>query len=224
MMTFDVHFRDVQWLLRDLEGLPKECRGAMWQAVKRTLTTLRKDLAKNIAEESYLEKNRITKAITPVQMYGSKTAGRSKTTDAGHIMGWIRVSSKQLPLDAFKIIPNRPTFPKGRHRKDGMLSGYKLGPRQPVGYRERGTYRSAGFVIRGGKSGQLRFMVELLGKRHRFDGKVRPVLARASGYSVQYFAFFDNVYQDIEKRAKRRFVDVLNHEIQFRLDGLGKGK
>lgn len=224
MMTFDVHFSDVQFLLRDLEGLPKECRGAMWQAVKRSLTTLRRELAKNIAEESYLQKSRITKAITPVEMYGSKTAGGSKTTDTSHIMGWIRVSSRQLPLDAFKLIPNRPTFPKGKSRSDKGLSGYKIGPKQPVRCREKTAGRSAGFVIRGGKSGKLRFMVEVLGKRHRVDGKVRPELARVPGYSVQYFAFFDSVYQDIEKQAKRRFIDVLNHEIQFRLDRIGKGK
>ena len=218
----DIRKGDVDPVLGALQAFPKECRGAIWQAVKRSLTTLRKELAKSIGEVSYIKKGVIMDSISRVQRYGSSRAGSRKETNSDVVMGYINVSSRQLPLEVYKLRPNRPTHPKGRSR-NMSLSGYQIGPREPVRYKKRTSDRSAGFVVKGKKG--LHFLIGLRGKYHRApDGRLHQNLIRATGYSVQYFANFDSVYQPIEQTLKQLFIERLNHEVQFRLDRLGKGK
>ena len=98
------------------------------------------------------------------------------------------------------------------------LSGYQIGPREPVRYKKRTSDRSAGFVVKGKKG--LHFLIGLRGKYHRApDGRLHQNLIRATGYSP-----LDSVYQPIEQTLKQLFIERLNHEVQFRLDRLGKGK
>lgn len=79
--------------------------------------------------------------------------------------------------------PTRPTHPKGRSR-NMSLSGYQIGPREPVRYKKRTSDRSAGFVVKGKKG--LHFLIGLRGKYHRApDGRLHQNLIRATGYSVQ---------------------------------------
>ena len=49
MIKIEVSRRDVAWLLRPLQEFPKECQGAMWQAVKRSLSTARKEMTASAA-------------------------------------------------------------------------------------------------------------------------------------------------------------------------------
>lgn len=143
----DIRKGDVDPVLGALQAFPKECRGAIWQAVKRSLTTLRKELAKSIGEVSYIKKGVIMDSISRVQRYGSSRAGSRKETNSDVVMGYINVSSRQLPLDVYKLRPNRPTHPKGRSR-NMSLSGYQIGPREPVRYKKRTSDRSAGLSSR----------------------------------------------------------------------------
>ena len=218
MIKIEVSRRDVAWLLSPLQEFPKECQGAMWQAVKRSLSTARKELTDEIAGLSYLKRSVIRDAVQPVLMYGKKRAShdrRYKVADKDKVFGVIRVSGRKTPLDAYRLVPNAPTRPKGSTGKDWALAGYKLGPREPVRYKPKTSDRSKGFVLPG-KSGKLRFMQEKLGRRHQYQGRSVPTLIWTHDYTVQYFAGFDEVSEPIEKNVKRRFMSVLQHEIDFR--------
>lgn len=219
MIKIEVRKRDVALLLQPLEAFPNECRGALWQSVKRSLTTMRKELTNEIARVSYLNKSVIRDAIRPVQMFGKKKAAhdrRYKVDDRDSVSGAIRVSGRKIPLDAYKLAPNRPTRPKGVPRSRVSPAGFRLGPGRPVRGWGKSPGRSEGFVVRG-KAGKLRFMVEKLGRRHRWEGRSVPTLIWVKGYPVQYFAVFNEVAIEIGIKGRRRFIDVLKHEIDFRI-------
>lgn len=57
MIKIEVSRRDVAWLLRPLQEFPKECQGAMWQAVKRSLSTARKEMTEEISALAYLKRS-----------------------------------------------------------------------------------------------------------------------------------------------------------------------
>ena len=194
MIKIEVSRRDVAWLLRPLQEFPKECQGAMWQAVKRSLSTARKEMTEEISALAYLKRS------------------------------VIRVSGRKTPLDAYRLAPNAPTRPKGSTGNEWPRAGYQLGPRYPVRYKPKTSDRSKGFVLRG-KSGKLRFMQEKLGRRHQYQGRSVPTLIWTHDYTVQYFAVFDEVVDPIGRNVKRRFISVLQHEIDFRIAKLAaKGK
>lgn len=225
MIKIEVSQKDVVWLLRPLQDLPRECQGAMWQAVKRSLSTARKELSAEIASLSYLKMSVIRAAVQPVQMFGKKRAEfdrRRKVDDRNSVQGVIRVNGRKVPLDAYKLVPNRPTRPKGLPRSKVSPAGFKLGPGRPVQRWEKSSGRSEGFAVRG-KSGKLRFMSEKLGRRHRWQGRSIPTLVWVKGYPVQYFAAFDDVAGRIGDGCRRRFIDVLKHEIDFRIAKLASG-
>ena len=116
MIKIEVSRRDVAWLLRPLQEFPKECQGAMWQAVKRSLSTARKEMTEEISALAYLKRSVIRDAVQPVQMYGKKRAEhdrRYKVADKDKVFGVIRVSGRKTPLDAYRLAPNAPTRPKG---------------------------------------------------------------------------------------------------------------
>ena len=227
MIKIEVSRRDVAWLLRPLQEFPKECQGAMWQAVKRSLSTARKEMTEEISALAYLKRSVIRDAVQPVQMYGKKRAEhdrRYKVADKDKVFGVIRVSGRKTPLDAYRLAPNAPTRPKGSTGNEWPLAGYQLGPRYPVRYKPKTSDRSKGFVLRG-KSGKLRFMQEKLGRRHQYQGRSVPTLIWTHDYTVQYFAVFDEVVDPIGRNVKRRFISVLQHEIDFRIAKLAaKGK
>lgn len=222
MIKIEVSQKDVAYLMGALNNFPKECQGAMWQAVKRSLMTARKELTNEIAQVSYLQKSVIREAILPTQMFGKKKAAndrRYKVEDRSSVFGVIRISGRKIPLDAYKLVPNRPTRPRGVPRGKVSPSGFKLGPGRPVQRWGKSSGRSEGFVLRG-KSGKLRFMVEKLGRRHRWQGRSVPKLIWVKGYPVQYFAVFDDVVGQIGDKSRKRFIDVLKHEIDFRITKL----
>ena len=105
MIKIEVSRRDVAWLLRPLQEFPKECQGAMWQAVKRSLSTARKEMTEEISALAYLKRSVIRDAVQPVQMYGKKRAEhdrRYKVADKDKVFGVIRVSGRKTPLDAYR--------------------------------------------------------------------------------------------------------------------------
>ena len=131
MIKIEVSRRDVAWLLRPLQEFPKECQGAMWQAVKRSLSTARKEMTEEISALAYLKRSVIRDAVQPVQMYGKKRAEhdrRYKVADKDKVFGVIRVSGRKTPLDAYRLAPNAPTRPKGSTGNEWPRAGYQLGP------------------------------------------------------------------------------------------------
>ena len=59
----------------------------------------------------------------------------------------------------------------------------------------------------------------------QYQGRSVPTLIWTHDYTVQYFAVFDEVVDPIGRNVKRRFISVLQHEIDFRIAKLAaKGK
>ena len=103
----------------------------------------------------------------------------------------------------------------------GPRAGYQLEP----GYPEPFSMKSP--LLRGSMLGGngVRFMQEKLGRKHQYQGRSVPTLIWTHDYTVQYFAVFDEVVDPIGRNVKRRFISVLQHEIDFRIAKLAaKGK
>lgn len=217
MIALNINPKDFERILLPLASMPHEIRGALWQAVKRSLDTTKKELATGIQNNSFLPKRLITDAITKPQMYGTERRGNIKTqTDS--IMGAVRVASRNLALDNFKLVPNRVTARKGPST-DWEAAGFQIGPQESVRYRDKANGLSKGFVLRG--KSKLMFFQAMLGKKRRYPGgRLGPVLFRPASYNVQYFAAFDRVQESLHHKAKERFETVLAHEVQYRLGKL----
>lgn len=123
----------------------------MWQAVKRSLSTARKEMTEEISALAYLKRSVIRDAVQPVQMYGKKRAEhdrRYKVADKDKVFGVIRVSGRKTPLDAYRLAPNAPTRPKGSTGNEWPRAGYQLGPRFPsVTSRRRPTARKGSCCV-----------------------------------------------------------------------------
>lgn len=89
MIALNVRPKDLEKALLPLQAFPTQVRGALWQSVKRSLTTLKKEVANEIKAVSYLEKGIINKAITKPQMYCKNTRGNKQWSN-DTIMGSIR--------------------------------------------------------------------------------------------------------------------------------------
>lgn len=217
MIALHINPKEFERILLPLASMPTEIRGALWQAVKRSLDTTKKELATGIQKNSFLPKRLITDAITKPQMYGSERRGNIKTqTDS--IMGAVRVASRNIALDNFKLVPNRITARKGRST-GWKAAGFQIGPQEAVKYRDRADGLSKGFVLRG--KSKLMFFQSILGKKRRYpSGRLGPVLFRPASYTVQYFAAFDRVQDSLHHKAKERFERTLAHEVVYRLGKL----
>lgn len=217
MIALNIDPKDFERILLPLSGMPAAIRGALWQAVKRSLSSMKQELSISIRKNSFLPANTINAAITKPQMYGYERRGNSKTT-SDSIMGAVRVASRNLALDNFKLVPNRPSARKGPST-GWQAAGFQIGPSEPVRYRDKANGLSKGFVLRG--KSKLLFFQSMLGKRRRYpSGRAGYVLLRPASYTVQYFAAFDSVQESIARTAKERFESVLTHEVGYRLEKL----
>lgn len=217
MIALNIDPKDFERILLPLSGMPAAIRGALWQAVKRSLSSMKQELSISIRKNSFLPANTINAAITKPQMYGYERRGNSKMT-SDSIMGAVRVASRNLALDNFKLVPNRPSARKGPSI-GWQAAGFQIGPNEPVRYRDRANGLSKGFVLRG--KSKLLFFQSMLGKRRRYpSGRAGYVLLRPASYTVQYFAAFDSVQESIARTAKERFESVLPHEVAYRLGKL----
>jgi hypothetical protein len=223
MLSLYIDPKEYERALAPLKNFPKEVRGALWNSVKRSLDTAKKEIATGIKQNSYLKMSLIKKSITKPQMYSKRTAG-SKSTTSDSITGSVRVASRVLPLDEFKLVPARITARKGTRSRNWKLAGFKIGPSEPIGTHPGSPGYSPGFVIRGKKG--LSMFQRKLGSYYinPADGKRKQSVVRAMGYTVQYFAAFDRNVAMIQTKTKERFLSVLQHEVSFRLGRLSKGK
>lgn len=217
MIALNIDPKDFERILLPLSGMPAAIRGALWQAVKRSLSSMKQELSISIRKNSFLPANTINAAITKPQMYGYERRGNSKTT-SDSIMGAVRVASRNLALDNFKLVPKRPSARKGPST-GWQAAGFQIGPSEPVRYRDKANGLSKGFVLRG--KSKLLFFQSMLGKRRRYPSRrAGYVLLRPASYTVQYFAAFDSVQESIARTAKERFESVLTHEVAYRLGKL----
>lgn len=217
MIALHIDPKEFERILLPLSGMPAAIRGALWQAVKRSLSTMKQELSISIRKNSFLPVKTINAAITKPQMCGYERRGNIKT-QSDSIMGAVRVASRNLALDNFKLVPNRPSAHKGAST-GWKPAGFQIGPNEPVRYRDRANGLSKGFVLRG--KSKLLFFQSMQGKRRRYpSGRAGYVLLRPASYSVQYFAAFDATVQTVSTKAKERFDAVLAHEVQYRLEKL----
>jgi hypothetical protein len=216
MLSIYIDPKDFERALAPLMGLPKEIRGALWNSVRRSLDTAKKEIAAGIKEYSYLKMALIKKSITKPQMYSKRHAG-SRTTTSDAITGSVRVASNVLPLDEFKLVPARITARKRVRSSNWKLSGYQIGPSEPIGTHPGSPGYSPAFVIRGKKG--LRMFQRKHGSYYpdKVTGKKKQSVVRAMGYTVQYFVKFDRNLNTIQTKTRDRFLSVLIHEVEFRI-------
>jgi hypothetical protein len=224
MLSLYIDPKEYERALAPLKNFPKELRGALWNSVKRSLDTAKKEIASGIKEHSYLKRSLINDSISKPQMYSTRRAGNKVTTSEA-ITGAVRVASRVLPLDSFKLSPKKITARKGIRSRNWKLSGYRIGPTEPVETHPGSPGYSPAFVIRGRKRG-LRMFQRKLGSYYTDpdSGKRKQSVVRAMGYTVQYFAAFDRNVAMIHIKTKERFLSVLEHEVAFRLSRMSKGK
>lgn len=152
MIKIEVSRRDVAWLLRPLQEFPKECQGAMWQAVKRSLSTARKEMTEEISALAYLKRSVIRDAVQPVQMYGKKRAEadrRYKVADKDKVFGVIPGKRTGRPLSMPTGWPRTPQpGPKGLQVMSGRVRGISSAPVIPsVTSRRRPTARKGSCCV-----------------------------------------------------------------------------
>ncbi|MFI3270792.1 MAG: hypothetical protein R3Y11_01640 [Pseudomonadota bacterium] len=215
MIALNVRPKDLEKALLPLQAFPTQVRGALWQSVKRSLTTLKKEVANEIKAVSYLEKGIINKAITKPQMYCKNTRGNKQWSN-DTIMGSIRISTRPLLADKYKFIPNRITARKKRRSAQWSLSAFKWGPNERARTRDETSQLSKGFIIRGQDSRKLRFV------HRRKNSKKKNNFYFATGPAVQYFSTFKQVQKLGFSHAKERFEKTLAHEVEYRLGKIGR--
>jgi hypothetical protein len=221
MMSLFVDPKSYENALRPLQAFPKELRGALWQAVKRTLDTAKKEVVNEIARISYLPKKIIGEAVSRPMMYSGMTRG-NRVTQGDSISGAIHVAGRRPWADQFKLVPARITARKGVSSRNWKPGAYKVGPGEPVKTVTATDGRSPGFILRGKKG--LMLYTRVLGKTRTDEntGRQAAQLQRQAGFSVQYFAAFDKMPSLLTSKLEKRFMGVLEHEVTFRLSRLAK--
>jgi hypothetical protein len=221
MMSLYVDPKSYENALRPLRAFPKELRGALWRAVRRTLDTAKKEVVSEIARLSFLPKKVIRDAVSKPMMYSAMTRG-SRVTQTDSITGAIHVAGRRPWADQFKLVPKRITARGGVRSRNWKPGAYQVGPGEPVKTVSATEGRSPGFILRGKKG--LMLFTRVLGKTRKDEKTGRPVaqLQRQAGYSVQYFASFDKMPSLLTPKLEDRFMAVLEHEVGFRLSRLVK--
>lgn len=221
MMSLYVDPKAYENALRPLRDFPKELRGALWQAVKRTLDTAKKEVVSEIARLSFLPKKIIRDAVSRPMMYSAMTRG-NKVTRTDSISGAIHVAGRRPWADRYKLVPARVTARKKVRSREWKPGACQIGPGEPVKTVAATDGRSPGFILRGKKG--LMLYTRVLGKTRTDEetGKQVAQLQRQPGFSVQYFASFDKMPSLLTPKLEERFMAVLEHEVEFRLSRLAK--
>lgn len=196
MLELHMDTRELAAITRPLSALRGELEKAVLAAVRRTGTTLRTELIRQMGQTTYLERRRIAPAVF-------KPLVRIR---ASEIRAEIGVRSKPFGMDVFRLAPRRITARRGRRSRNWPLSGYRLGPGEGVRTLPARGNRSAAFVIRSG--GRLVML------RRLPSGK----LERVYGYPVPYFAAYRSVREQAERRGRDMFEQRLRHEVRYRLE------
>lgn len=210
-----------------LDAFPGQFRAALWQSVKRGLSTVRSEAINEITKVSYLKKATIRKAITSPQMYGSSRRGKVITKN-DTIMGWVRVSRQSLLDDNYKFIPNRVTARRGKRPEQWTRAGLKYGPNERVRYWDEDSDRSAAFIIRGITSKKLRYVrrfktegLSVKSNKTRMTSNRTGKFSFVTGPSVWYFVNFTSVKSGMFEKAHKTIETRLRQEVKYRLTKLG---
>lgn len=177
------------------------------RTLQRTAGHMRAKLTSLIRSESYLKAGIIRKSIVPYKYDSIPDLDPSVPGGAFHIgyyREWdvkagVHVASNQLPYDDFKLVPNRITARARLKSKDWPTPGYKIGPGEPVRLAPLMESASRPFVAR---------IRNKKGIYYRKDGR----LLRARGISIQYFAAFERISEQVMDSVRDFFYDRLKHE------------
>lgn len=197
MIELQFDARKLQQILGPLHGFPKEVDKAVRSAIRRAAPAMAKEAGVQIKGHSFLQGGAIRAAITK-PLYRAEGAGLSAE---------VRVASKPLAMDRFRLLPRKVTARKGVRSINWQVPGYQIGPNEPARTVKSHGGKSKGFVIRRG--GKLYLM--------RRSGKH---LNRVFGYAVQYFAAFGVTHRALEARAREIFERRLEHEVHYQLGKL----
>ncbi|MDR2056146.1 MAG: hypothetical protein LBQ10_09810 [Desulfovibrio sp.] len=221
MLSLYVDPKSYEDALRPLRAFPSQMRGALWQAVKRSLDTAKKEVVNEIAALSYLPKKIIREAVSRPMMYSAMTRG-NKATKTDSVSGAVHVAGRRPWADQFRLVPKRVTARKGVRSRNWKPGAFKVGPNEPARTVQATDGRSPGFVLRGRKG--LMLFTRVLGKTRtdKETGKKVARLQRQAGYSVQYFASFDKMPSLLTPKIEERFMSALKHEVEHRIAKMGK--
>ena len=196
-MDLKIDTRDFERVLLPLAGMAGEVDKAIRAALKRTGDNMTTNIARQIKQHSFLKPGEIRQALSNPLVTGS----------GGSLRVEVRVASRQLAMDHFRLAPRRVTARKRKRSVNWLRAGYQIGPGEPVRYPDGGNGLSKAFVTR--LNGRL-FLMQRRGR----------TLERMFGYSVQYFAAFDATSAFVMRAARTMFEQRLRHEVQHRLEKL----
>ena len=197
MIELQFDAKEIRRILGPLHGFPKQVDKAVRSAIRRAAPAMAKEVGGQIKGHSFLQGGAIRAAITK-PLYHAEGTGLSAE---------FRVASKPLAMDRFRLLPRKVTARKRVRSTNWPMSGYQIGPNEPVRTVKAHGGKSKGFVIR--LNGKLFFM-QRRGKH----------LNRVFGYAVQYFAAFGVTHRAAEARAREIFEKRLEHEVHYQLSKL----
>lgn len=196
-MDLKIDTRDLERVLLPLSGMGSEVNKALRAALQRTGSNMATNIARQIKQHSFLKSGEIRQALSKPLLAGS----------GGSLRVEVRVASRPLPADHFRLTPRRVTARKGKRSINWPRAGFQIGPGEPVRRLDGGNGLSKAFVAR--LAGRL-FLMQRRGRK----------LQRVFGYSVQYFAAFDATTTFVMRAARTMFEQRLRHEVQHRLEKL----
>ena len=196
-MDLKIDTRDFKRVLLPLADMAGEVDKAVRAALKRTQDNMATNIVRQIKQHSFLKSGEIRQALSKPLI----------STTPGAVWAQVRVASRPLAMDHFRLMPRRVTARKRMRSVNWPRAGYQIGPGEPVRYPDGGNGLSKAFVAR------LNGRLFLMRRRGR-------ALERMFGYSVQYFAAFDATSAFVMRAARTTFEKSLRHEVHYRLEKL----
>lgn len=193
-MRLEISAKDFDRVLLPLAAFPGEVARALRRSLTRTGNNLATNISRQIRQESFLNAGDVRQALSKPLMSGG--------TDSMQVE--VRVASRRLALDHFKLVPRRVTARKRLRSSGWPAAGFQIGPHEPVRFLPAGSGKGRPFVTRFSAGGRL-FMMQRQGRK----------LVRVFGYSVQYFAAFDATVRAVERNTKDFFERRLTHEVAY---------
>ena len=197
MIELQFDAKEIRRILGPLHGFPKQVDKAVRAAIRRAAPAMAKEAGVQIKGHSFLQGGAIRAAITK-PLYHAEGTGLSAE---------FRVASKPLAMDRFRLLPRKVTARKRVRSTNWQLTGYQIGPNEPVRTVKAHGDKSKGFVVR--RDGKL-YLMQRSGKH----------INRVFGYAVQYFAAFGVTHRAAEARAREMFEKRLEHEVHYQLSKL----
>lgn len=116
-------------MLLPLAGMAGEVDKAVRAALKRTQDNMATNIVRQIKQHSFLKSGEIRQALSKPLI----------STTPGAAWAQVRVASRPLAMDHFRLVPRRVTARKRMRSVNWPRAGYQIGPGEPVRYPDGGN-------------------------------------------------------------------------------------